>query len=297
MATTGFGSSFGAAFGSLWGPGSGSGPGGAVITRLGGAPAAFTAATGVPFYVPVLVIIVVIAVIAIVIFYAVQVASSAPSVTVEGPIDLYSATSPVIVDRATARNTLKNSYTLAFFLDINAVPDMRVSATPILIWPGVWDVGYNAGQEKLVWSFYQTPDVSGSTTNIVDTIALSKVTMQRWNQITITFEGRTMDFYINGALMQSYTLPNLPYPPSASITKVPDGAMGQIAYIQTWPRRLSMSEIASNYNSVSDSQGRPLLTKSFFPTIFAPNLFCPSGNCTGSSPTATPSQIWEFPYQ
>ena len=277
----------------LWGPGSTLG---GAVTKLGGAPAAFTAATGLPFYVPIAGIVVILLVIVIVIIYAVSAAQSAPAVKVEGPIDLFSAKDPIIVDRGTAKSTLKNSYTLSFFLNITAVPDMRVEATPLLIWPNVWALNYNAGHEQLVWTFQQVPDVSGSY-NPVDRVRLNKVTMQRWNQITVTFEGRTMDFYINGALMQSTTLPNIPYSPNSSITKVPNGIMGEIAYIQTWSRRLTMGEVADNYTSVSDSQGRPLLTTSFFPKVFAPNLFCPSGDCTGSSPTASPSQTWEFPYQ
>ena len=277
----------------LWGPG---GTFGGAVTRLGSAPAAFTAATGLPFYVPIAGLVAVLIVIAIIIIYAVSAAQSAPAVKVEGPIDLFSPKDPVIIDRATAKSTLKNSYTIAFFLNITAVPDMRVEATPLLIWPGVWGLGYNAGQESLVWTVNPYPDApqEGATTM---TIKMPNVTMQRWNQIVITFEGRTMDFYVNGQLIQSNTLSNLPMSPGASITKVPNGAMGQIAYIQTWSRRLTMGEVADNYTSVSDSQGRPLLTTSFFPKIFSPNLFCPSGDCTGTSPTASGSQVWEFPYQ
>jgi hypothetical protein len=282
-----------AASAGLWGPGS---TFGGALTKLGGAPAAFTAATGLPYYVPIAGLVTILLVIVIVIIYAVSAAQSAPAVKVEGPIDLFSPKDPIIVDRGTAKSTLKNSYTIAFFLNITAVPDMRVEATPLLIWPGVWGLGYNAGQESLVWTIVPYPDAQ-QTMSPTLTIKLPKVTMQRWNQVAITFEGRTMDFYINGSLIQSNTLTNLPQPPSASITKVPNGAMGQIAYIQSWPRRLTMGEIADNYTSVSDSQGRPLLTTSFFPKIFTPNLFCPSGDCTGSSPTASPSQVWEFPYQ
>lgn len=277
----------------LWGPGS---TFGGALTKLGGAPAAFTAATGLPYYVPIAGLVTLLLVIAIVIIYAVSAAQSAPAVKVEGPIDLFSPKDPVIVDRGTAKSTLKNSYTLAFFLNITAVPDMRVEATPILIWPGVWGLGYNAGQESLVWTVNPYPDAQKAMSPTLN-IKLPNVTMQRWNQIVITFEGRTMDFYINGALIQSNTLTNLPLPPGASITKVPNGAMGQIAYIQSWPRRLTMGEVADNYTSVSDSQGRPLLTTSFFPKIFTPNLFCPGGDCKGTTPTASPSQVWEFPYQ
>ena len=271
-------------------------PPGFITKTLGGAPAALTAATGMPYYVPVAIIMVLIIIITVVIIYAVKSAQTAPTVSVEGPIDLFSPKDPVIVDRSVTRTTLKNSYTLAFFLNITAVPDMRVQATPLLTWPGVWNLGYNAGHENLHWDVSQVMDISGAPADS-QKVTLPNVPMQRWTQIAITFEGRSFDFYINGALAESVTLRNMPYSSTSSITKVPNGAMGQIAYIQTWPRRLTMGEVADNYTSVSDSQGRPLITKSFFSALFAPNLFCPSGDCNGSSPTASPSQIWEFPYQ
>ena len=271
-------------------------PPGFITKTLGGAPAAFTAATGVPFYVPIAAIVVVLIVVTVVVIYAVKSAQTAPAVSVEGPIDLFSPKDPVIVDRTVTRTTLKNSYTLAFFLNITAVPDMRVAATPLLTWPGVWNLGYNAGHEALHWDVSQTMDISGTPADSQG-VKLPNVPMQRWTQITVTFEGRSFDFYINGALAESVTLRNMPYSSTSSITKVPNGIMGQIAYIQTWPRRLTMGEVADNYTSVSDSQGRPLLTKSLFSALFTPNLFCPSGDCKGSSPTASPSQIWEFPYQ
>jgi hypothetical protein len=282
-----------AALAGLWGPGTGPG---AVISKLGGAPAAFTAATGVPYYIPLVAIVVVLVVVAIIIIYSISAANTAPAVSVEGPIDLFSVKDLIIVDRTTARNVLKNSYTIAFFLNITAVPDMRVAATPLLTWPGVWNLGYTAAQEQLVWTMYPYPDADGIMSPTL-TLPLANVPMQKWTQIVVTCEGRTMDFYVNGSLSESFTLSNLPLPPTASITKIPNGVMGQAAYIQTWPRRLTMGEVADNYTSVSDSQGRPLLTKSLFSALFAPNLFCPSGDCAGSSPTASPSQIWEFPYQ
>jgi len=282
-----------AALAGLWGPGAGAG---AVISKLGGAPAAFTAATGVPYYIPLVVIVVILIAVAIIIIYSISAAKSAPAVSVEGPIDLFPTKDLILVDRTTARNLLKNSYTIAFFLNITAVPDMRVAATPLLTWPGVWNLGYNAAQEQLVWTMYPYPDADGIMSPTLN-LPQPNVPMQKWTQIVVTCEGRTMDFYVNGSLSESFTLSNLPSPPSASITKIPNGVMGQAAYIQTWPRRLTMGEVADNYLAVTDSQGRPLLTKSLFSALFSPNLFCPSGNCNGSTPTATPSQIWEFPYQ
>jgi hypothetical protein len=75
--------------------------------------------------------------------------------------------------------------------------------------------------------------------------------------------------------------------------------MGKVAWVQLWPRRLTVSETANNYTDTSDSQGRPYLGPNMFQSLLdvkLPNLFCPSGNCFGATPVANPSQVWEFPY-
>jgi hypothetical protein len=193
---------------------------------------------------------------------------------------------------------MKGSYTLAFYVRIDAVPDMRTAATALMSWPGIWDLGYNAATEQLVWTFAQTPDAA-SQWAAPDPVNLDGVPMQRWTQVVITFEGRTADLYVNGKLITSSTLRNLPPSAASSVILVPSGVMGQLAYVQLWPRRLAVSEIAANYTDTSDSQGRPFLGPDLLgplENLKVPNLFCPSGNCASSTPTASPSQTWEFPY-
>jgi hypothetical protein len=170
---------------------------------------------------------------------------------------------------------------------------MRSAATPLFTWPGIWNLGYNAAQEELVWSFGQTSD-----TRTPIRVTLPQVPLQRWTQITMTLEGRTVDLYVNGALVKSDILDSMPPRANASITIVPEGIMGETAYIQLWARRLTVSDIGANFIDTSDSQGRPYLGPAFFEalnTISVPNLFCSNDDC-GAAPTATPSQSWEFPY-
>ena len=74
--------------------------------------------------------------------------------------------------------------------------------------------------------------------------------------------------------------------------------MGQLAYVQLWSRRLRIPEAAANYTDTCDSQGRPYLGPEFvtaLQNVSLPNLFCPGGDC-GSTPKASASQKWEFPY-
>jgi hypothetical protein len=207
-------------------------------------------------------------------------------------IDLFNPASPVVIGRDMVRSIFRNSYTLSFYIQINAVPDMRISV-PALTWPGIWDLNYHSTKEELVWSFASV----GTTDRTL--ITVPSVPLQKWMQVAVTFEGRTVDMYVNGSLLNSTTLSNLPPIPNSSITIVPGQMIGQIAYIQSWPRRLRVKEMADNYVSTSDSQGRPLLDPDFFlpiTKISLPRFFCVTGNCDGNTPTASASQKWEFPY-
>ena len=206
-----------------------------------------------------------------------------------GPVDLFNTKEPVIVERAAVREYMRGSYTLSFYCMIATVPDMR-SIAPLMEWPGVWKAGYNPAKEELLWSFTDTPDV----------ISITPVSMQRWNQITVTQEGRTLDFYVNGELVKSHTLDRLPTPnTNAGILIKTENLLGQLGYVEVLPKRITVSEVKENYIETSDSQGRPYnmqSIRSLFEGLKPPNLFCPSGNCTAATPTADKTQAWEFPY-
>jgi hypothetical protein len=267
-------------------------------TRLFGAATdtanTFAATTGSSYILPIIAGTVVVALIAIIVFVAVQLNAQRPTVTLRGPLDLYEPKpTPVVVDRATTRAQMSGTYTLSFYLRIDAVPDMRVGGTPLITWPGVWTLQYNAAQEQAQFVFAQT------TTPTSNSLTVAGFPLQRWTQLTMTVVGRTVDVYLNGTLINSALLDNLPPSGSASITVAPGVAIGQLAYAQLWSRRLTVAEVADNYTETSDSQGRPYLGPDFLKAlsnISTPNLFCPSGNCATTSPTASQSQTWEFPY-
>jgi hypothetical protein len=192
---------------------------------------------------------------------------------------------------------MKGSYTLSFYARFDAVPDIR-STVSVLTWPGTWTMEYNPSEEQMVWQFGQTPD-TGLPFAAAETVKMSGATMQRWNQYVIAVEGRSVDFYVNGHLVLSHILNNVTPTPSASITIVPKNVMGQIAVGQLWSRRLTTTEVATNYTDTSDSQGQPYLGMAIMRELGSlkmPNLFCPGGNCETGTPTAQSSQVWEFPY-
>ncbi len=253
---------------------------------------------GSSYLMPALFVIGLLVVIGIIIYIFMQKKAKAPIADIVGPIDLFKPQSPVVIDRKTATSGMTSSYTLAFYVRFDAVPDMRATATPLMQWAGIWSLGYIPSQEELAWTFQQTRDSAAKPTP--ETFTVPGVPLQRWTQIAIGFEGRSVDIYVNGTLVASRALNNVPPNVASSITLTPGGIMGQLASIQVWPRRLTVNEVSSNYSDTSDSQGRPNLGPAFFKAISdvsIPNLFCPSGDCTGSSPKAKPSQTWEFPYQ
>lgn len=249
-------------------------------------------------------------VILLIVYIIVLYGSIRPTNTVIGPVDLFTPKNPVVVSRDQTQSLMSATYTLAFYLRVDAVPDMRAESIPLMTWPSVWNLGYNPAHEELVFTIN-----SGGSSSTVDTttipvlttgavgitgenVYLPNVPPQKWIQVVLTFEGRTMDMYVNGTLSKSYTLKHLPAPPKSSITLVPKGVMGQLAYVQVWSKRLRISEVASNYTDTCDSRGQPYLPPEFVTAlqdVSWPSLFCPGGDC-GTTPTASASQRWDFPY-
>jgi hypothetical protein len=260
---------------------------------------AFQTVTASPYLMPVLAGVVGILLITLIAVVAMRLGTGRPAKELTGPLDLFQPPSVVVIDRATAAASMRGSYSLFFYVRIDAVPDMRASATPLLTWPGVWNMDYNAAQDQLVWTFQQTADAPVPAET--ETGVLKNVTSQRWQQVGIVLEGRTVELFLNGELQRAYTLANVPPAATSSITIVAGGIMGQMAYVQMWPRRLTLNEAAQNYVETSDSQGRPYLGSEMLTVLKGftmPNLFCPGGKCEedASAPTASASQTWEFPY-
>jgi hypothetical protein len=229
-----------------------------------------------------------------VVYVVVQTYKGRPTTTLNGPTDLWAPTSPVVVDRTTARAQMAASYTFAAFFKIDVVPDMRSAAASLLTLPGVWTLNYDPAQEALVFQFQETAVSSPQMVHVPG------FPMQRWNQLTVTLEGRSVDIYVNGKLTKSAQLDNVPPSPNASVTIVPSSVMGSVALAQVWGRRLTVSEVMANYASTADSQGRPFMGPALLAPLQnipkIPNLFCPGGDCQTVTPTASASQKWEFPY-
>lgn len=240
---------------------------------------------------PAIALIILLFVVVVVIYTIIRARRGRADKQVKEPITLYDPPSPIIFDREVIRKYMTANYSLSFYLQIDAVPDMRVSTSPLLTWPKMWDMAYNPSKEQMQWTFTSlTPP---------ETITISNIPLQRWVQIVIVYEGRSVDLFINGTLVKSELLNNLPLSANSSIAIVPNNVMGRIAFAQIWSRRLSIPEVAANYIDTSDSQGRPYIDPAFlsaFTSVDLPNLFCPNGDCYGSVATCLQSQTWDFPY-
>ena len=251
-----------------------------------------------PYLMPVIAAVVVVLLVTLIAVVAIKMGKGRPAKELTGPLDLFQPPSVVVVDRATAAASMRNSYSLMFYVRVDAVPDMRASATPLLTWPGVWNLDYNAAQDQLVWTFQQTADSPFPAET--ETGVLKGVSSQRWHQVGIVLEGRTVELFLNGELQRAYTLNNVPPVANSSITIVAGGIMGQLAYAQVWSRRLTLNDVAQNYVETSDSQGRPYLGPEMLTVLKGfsmPNLFVGAGSDSDpSKPTASAAQTWEFPY-
>jgi hypothetical protein len=257
------------------------------------------AASNQTLFLPVVGTVVGVVLIALIVIVALRFREGRATTTLTGPLDLYAPKpSPIVVSRDVVAKQMNGSYTLSFYVTMDAVPDMRAAATPLLTWPSIMLVSYNAAQEQLIWTIQQTPDTTGAANP--ETVTLEGVPMQKWTQVTMALQGRGLDLFVDGQLVKSVLLNNIPpIPPSvASITVVGGGIMGQMAVAQVWSRRLTTTEVYNNYVDTSDSQGRPYIGGFLDPlkNISIPNLFCPGGDCAGGQPAANKAQTWDFPY-
>ena len=255
---------------------------------------AFGAAMRSPFILPFAAAVAGILLIAIVVIVVIRIFQNHPKSFLLGPVHLWAPKTPVLINRNELTPATRGNYTLSFYIRIDAVPDPR-EASPLLTWPGVWQMAYNPAHQEMICTAQQTSDGSSSEP---EKTTIPNVPTQRWTQIAITWEGRTANFYINGSLEKSWSLRNLPPSAISSLTIVPEGCKGQIAYVQLWNRRLTSGDVRANYTGTSDSRGRPYLGPDILKELEnLPNMFCRNGACGGGTkPSATPSQTWEFPY-
>jgi len=189
------------------------------------------------------------------------------STTVLGPYVLNGTVSgnstETIFTQQEVESTLGNNFTLSFFVymeDVNREripiggPEGDFRFKPLVYILGVGDV--------LIDPIHQVGRLRIKPLNPEGLVSIDfdNFMVSRWNQVTITMEGRSVDIYLNGAIATSTLLDNLPSlkPLGVLLEKSPDFA-GQAGLFQAWPRRLSEQEIIRNYKRNTDTRGKPLI--------------------------------------
>ncbi len=198
----------------------------------------------------------------------------ARDVTIMGPYELRgrsdkSVLNPWIslMDADQIISTTGNNITCSFFVYMNDVNRERIpigNTVDDFKYQYLAIVGNSIGvmldpiHQKAKVTIVPMP-VSGTTFKWSD-IEINDVMIAKWNQITITVEGRTVDIYLNGILATSTLLDNVPFMQfSGMMLNTSPDFSGQAGLIQVWPERRTTKQILENYKRNTDTRGKPLI--------------------------------------
>ena len=183
-------------------------------------------------------------------------------------------TTKPIFDQAQIHSALGNNFTLGTFVYMNDVqsenipiggPEGDFRFKPFLYILGVGDILLDPIHQVARIRIKPLTRTAIITPDTITNIDIENFMITRWNQLVVTVEGRTVDVYLNGALAKSTLLENLPIlnPVGVLLETSPDFS-GQSGLFQAWPRRLTESEIATNYKRNTDTRGKPLIPDSTY---------------------------------
>lgn len=199
----------------------------------------------------------------------------AKDVTVMGPYVLKRTTTgggsstTTVFTQEQINNSFGNNFTLSFFVYMEGANREDISIggpkgdfrfKPFLYILGVGDVLLDPIHQ--VARIRVKPLANGGVLHPDGIVHLDveNFMMARWNQVTITLEGRSVDVYLNGALATSTLLGNLPIlnPVGVLLETSPDFS-GQAGLFQGWPSRLTEYDVMRNYKRNTDTRGKPLI--------------------------------------
>jgi hypothetical protein len=170
-----------------------------------------------------------------------------------------------------AINTSANNITCSFFVYMDEVNRERIpigSPDGDYRFQHLVTIGVPIGimldpiHQKLILDIAQAhvADANTAPKANIKRLVIENVMVAKWNQITVTVEGRTVDIYVNGILKTSTLLDNVAFSKfyGLMLNTSPDFS-GQAGLFQMWPRRLTVSEISENYRRNTDTRGKPLI--------------------------------------
>ncbi len=226
----------------------------------------------------------------------------AEDVTVMGPYDLEGTSGDsrsnqeTLFDASQLSTKTGNNFTFSMFVymdDSNAerIPlggpkgDFRFK--PLISILGVGTIILDPIHQMARINVQQLVDTSKSKHSSGVTIDIPDVAVARWNQLVVSVEGRSVDVYLNGNLVKSALMENVPvlYPVGVLLETVPDFS-GQAGLFQAWARRLTMEEVQRNYKKNVDLRGKPRIPEKTVSVsdVFKKigDMFCSIGFCAYS---------------
>jgi hypothetical protein len=195
-------------------------------------------------------------------------------VTVMGPYDLKGVTSSAsgssqetVIDSAQLMKQMGNNFTLSTFIYMDEVNRERIPIggpagdfrfKPLIYILGVGTIVVDPIHQIAKIVLQPLTDKAINPTNSPVVINIDNFVIARWNQLTLCVEGRSADVYLNGKLIKSALMTNVPLlqPVGLLLETIPDFS-GQAALFQVWPRRLTAPEVMRNYKQNTDLRGRP----------------------------------------
>jgi hypothetical protein len=197
-------------------------------------------------------------------------------VTVLGPYNLKGVTNTAsatsqetILDSSQLTTNMGNNFTLSAFVYMDETNAERIPIAgpagdfrfkPLIYILGVGTVTVDPIHQKARVSIQPLTDRSVRKVDSPVNIDIDNFVVARWNQLTICVEGRSVDVYLNGALVKSAIMENVPLlaPVGLLLETIPDFS-GQAGLFQAWPRRLTGPEVIRNYKRNTDLRGKPAI--------------------------------------
>ena len=197
----------------------------------------------------------------------------AEDVTVMGPYDLAGTSGDsksnqeTLFDQSQLSTKTGNNFTFSMFVymdDTNAEripiggPRGEFRFKPLISILGVGTITLDPIHQMARVTAQPLADSSILKRDTRVNVDVSDVVVARWNQLVVSVEGRSVDVYLNGNLVKSALMENVPvlYPVGVLLETVPDFS-GQAGLFQAWPRRLTMEEVQRNYKKNVDLRGKP----------------------------------------
>jgi hypothetical protein len=200
-------------------------------------------------------------------------------VTVLGPYNLKGVTNTssdssqeTLLDSSQLNSSMGNNFTFSMFLymdDTNAEripiggPSGEFRFKPLVYILGVGTITADPIHQKALLTLQPLTDRAVTKKDTPINVIIDNFLVARWNQLTFSVEGRSVDVYLNGVLLKSALMENVPVlaPVGLILETIPDFS-GQAGLFQAWPRRLTGSEVLLNYKRNIDLRGKPYIPES-----------------------------------